>query len=422
MTTDEAKPVYSSKLSIFDDDSRTDLSIASREYVICRPSIPITAERQSPIEIIIPPHETAYNDMKASRLCARVKVIKSDGATLTSSDHVSPVQNFLHSVFQDITVKINQKLAYSSDNLLPYKCYMEKLCTSDYEDKNVLFFEETTNGEPGGADVTAREALIAESKFVEMSGAIPVDLFQCNKLFPNKMEISLTLNRSPDAFALLAAAADKDYKYILEDVYIKLVRCHLSPNVYNMLESRFEKNELAKFPYKSISVRSVPIQSGSLSVSHDRIWVGDLPYAVLAGVVSVEAFKGKQQKNPFNFQSASITKINVSTNTEQEVFGMQLYDFANEQVLDGYLRLCELINNTSEKFINRNTFKNGKTIFGFDLSPRLLGKSLSVHRTGSLRLDINFSTAPTENCVCVLYGLFASNLYIDKFREISFEK
>ena len=422
MTTDSSKQVYSSKLSIFDDDTRTDLSIASREYVICRPSIPITAERQTPIEIILPPHETAYNDMKASRLCARVKVLKSDGSTLGVSDDVAPTQAFLYSLFQNITVMMNQKLAYSSDNLLPYKCYTEKLCTSEYEDKNILFFEEPSTGEPGQTDVTARKALIAGSKFVEMQGPIPVEFFNCNKLFPNKLEISITLNKSPDGFALLAAADDKTYKVVIEDVYIKLVRCHLSPTVYNMLESRFEKNEVAKFPYKSMSVRTVPIPSGSLSVSHDRIWVGEMPYAVLAAVVTVDAFKGTQQKNPYNYQPMSITKINVSTNTEQEVFGMQNYDFTNEQVLDGYLRLCELINNTNEKFINRNTFKSGKTIFGFDLCPRLLGKSLSVNRTGSLRLDINFSTAPTENCVCILYGLFASNLYIDKFREISFEK
>jgi len=137
--------------------------------------------------------------------------------------------------------------------------------------------------------------------------------------------------------------------------------------------------------------------------------------------VNAESNQGAQGKNPFDFKTYDLSRIYVSTNENQAAFNAQEYDLKNGKFLDGYLKLCEVINNQHENIINRSSFKNGKCLYGFQLNPQLLDNSVTPSRSGSVKLEVTFAKQTPEAAVIILYGLFQSQLYIDKDREVAFQ-
>lgn len=103
----------------------TQISIASSQTNTYRPVSSISND--SPIEFIIPASGLEYLDPSHTQLYVLVKVVKEDGSNLEEADNVAPVNNWLHSMFSQVDIILNQKNASSSANLYNYRAYLETL-------------------------------------------------------------------------------------------------------------------------------------------------------------------------------------------------------------------------------------------------------------------------------------------------------
>jgi len=411
--------VYSSRLQYFGSDEDIDVSILSREHVNYRPVIPATGTSNTVVQFEIPAHTSMFYDLGASNLFVRLKVVKKGGAILGANDNVFPVQCFLHSLWSNVTILLNNRLVYNSDTLSPYKGYIETLCTAQNENKNIGFWKETGTGEPTETEVTGRSSLFATSTVREFAGPIPSDLNQWTNLLPNNISVSIKLTPNDPKFCLLAAADTVEFEINVQEIYFQLVRCTISPSVYSIIRNNLEKHP-AKIPYKSGALRAISIPTDSYSFINERVFSGAVPYMVLVGVVKAENFNGKYSKNPFHFENLGISHIVVSTDDNEAAFNIQSPDFASNKFLDAYLKFSRAIGNVDERIINKDTWKNGKTLFAFDLSPRISLTSQAIPRIGNVRLEIRFKDKITEPAVAIVYALFQNQLYISKDRSISF--
>jgi len=208
---------------------------------------------------------------------------------------------------------------------------------------------------------------------------------------------------------------------LIEDIYFEVLRCYPYPSLSELIEQSFSRYGGTKLSFNSVSLRTVSVPKDTFNIVQERIWSGTIPKVVLVGIVNAESYQGVQGKNPFDFKTYNLSRINVSTNENQAAFNAQEYDFENGKFLDGYLKLCEVINNKHENIINRTSFKNGKCLYGFELNPQLLDNSVTPSRSGNVKLDVTFAKQTPEAAVIILYGLFQSHLYIDKEREVAFE-
>ena len=105
---------------------------------------PISGYEKNPsVEFKIPGDSLHYLDLSQTELYVRVKISNITPDT-TSEFMVSkkvngfPVNNFLHSLFQDVTVRFNSTIVEQSQSMYPYRAYLEDLLNYDGESKNTF--------------------------------------------------------------------------------------------------------------------------------------------------------------------------------------------------------------------------------------------------------------------------------------------
>ena len=90
----------------------------------------------APIEFHVQASPEDYIDLGRTTLQLQLAVrVRATNAALHAQQRVAPVQNLLHWLFQQIDVKLNDRLVTPSLNMHPYKAYLEMLCSHGFKSK-----------------------------------------------------------------------------------------------------------------------------------------------------------------------------------------------------------------------------------------------------------------------------------------------
>ena len=183
---------------------------------------PITSlDSGGPIEFVVPGAGDAYIDLANTYLLVRAKVVRGVGADIADDTPVAPVNNWLHSLFSQVDVHLNDTLVTPSSNTYPFRAYVETLLSYGAEAKKTqltsqLWYKDTaghmeaTQENGGNAGLVERRRHIAGSRVVEMMGRLHVDLFMQDRFLINGVTVKIRLVRSKDAFSLMAGGANPD--------------------------------------------------------------------------------------------------------------------------------------------------------------------------------------------------------------------
>ena len=167
---------------------------------------------------------------------------------------------------------------------------------------------------------------------------------------------------------------------------------------------------------------SVP--TGVSTFSEPSLFRGRLPKTIVLGLIKSESRHGDYKQNAFFFDNFSVNKIQLLKdevsvgirNGLQPNYGTQ-YQFA-----EAYMNL--LINtgmmDRGCKFEMIN-FQQGFSLYAYNLSdsePMSLVNSF-VNGEGNLRLDINFTTAPTKPLEVIVWAIYDGIMTIDENRTVT---
>ena len=102
----------------------------------------------SPVEFNISGSKEEYLDLSQTQLYVKVKILKENGNVLGKDDKVGPVNLFLHSLFSQVDVSLNERMVSSSNNTYPYRAMIETLLNHGYATKtsqlsSELYFKDT---------------------------------------------------------------------------------------------------------------------------------------------------------------------------------------------------------------------------------------------------------------------------------------
>ena len=78
-----------------------------------------------PIELLIPGSGDAYLDLANTYLFVRVKVTKGNEVVLDPNNPVGPVNNWMHSLFSQVHVYLNDTLVTPLTNTYPCRAFIE---------------------------------------------------------------------------------------------------------------------------------------------------------------------------------------------------------------------------------------------------------------------------------------------------------
>lgn len=128
---------------------------------------------------------------------------------------VGPVNNWLHSMFSQVDVFLNQKCITPPSNYYPYRAYLESVLNYSGESKSShlstsLYYDDTAGqmNSTTAANVgfTLRRAFTTDDRVVDLYGPLHCDLFNVDKYLLSGVEMTIKLQRAKDAFHLKGVA------------------------------------------------------------------------------------------------------------------------------------------------------------------------------------------------------------------------
>ncbi|XP_035226927.1 uncharacterized protein LOC118199235 [Stegodyphus dumicola] len=234
-----------------------------------------------PIEFNISGSGEDYIDLAASYIHVKVKVVKADGSNLTDKEPVAPVNLFLHSLFSQVDVSLNERNISSATNTYPYRAFIETLLNYGEDAKKSLltcegFFQDTS---PNKIDVLAQDA--------------DAGLKARGELIKNSQSVDLIGQLH------FSTEKDADYKVILDHASLFIRKVKVNPGVSLGHVKALEKSS-AKYPIDRVLCKTYSVSKGSWSFMQDNVFLGLMPKRVIITCVENAAMNGQYSMNPFS--------------------------------------------------------------------------------------------------------------------------
>lgn len=384
-----------------------------------------------PVEFNVSGSGEEYIDLSQTQLYVKVKILKNDGTSLDAKSKVGPVNLFLHSMFSQVDISLNERLVSSSNNTYPYRAMIEKFLNHGYDSKtsqltSELFYKDTAgrmnvfdtaDAEPNEG-FNKRAEMFKNSTSVDMIGRLHLDMFHQERLLLNMVDLKIKLIRSKPEFCLLGD--ESEFKVSLEHASLFVRKVRVSPGVVLGHAKSLEKTT-AKYPINRVLCKGYSIPAGNMSYVQDNIFTGQMPNRIVIACVDNDAFNGNYKKSPFEFKHYNINFIGVYVdgqpvphNPLQPIFEKNLFIRAYQN----------LFSNTENKglYLSRSEFSKGYSLFHFDLSPDLCdGSHLNLIRHSNLRLEIKFGIPLAQTITLIVYAEFENLIEINKARNILYD-
>ena len=129
-------------------------------------------------------------------MIVKAKIQRANGGNLEDGDQVGPVNNFIHSLFNEVEVSLNGTMISATTGTYPYRAYIENLLNYGTEAKqsqltSELFYKDTAGkmdvANPAAVAADANLGLKKRAEFtngngvVDMIGKIHSDIFYIDR-------------------------------------------------------------------------------------------------------------------------------------------------------------------------------------------------------------------------------------------------
>ena len=415
----------------------TQTAIESSQMVEYRPVSSLSSD--GPIEFLVPGDTAEYILPAHIYLYVKCKVLRGNGDNLqvaaegppaVVADNVAPINNFLHSLFTQVDISLNDKIISSSNGTYPFRAYFETLLNYSEDASRThlttgLWYKDTAGHfntlNENNAGYYKRKSLVAASASIDMYGRLHTDISGSNRVLPNKVNLRIKLSRSKDPFCLMATE-NSTFKVKLEEVILYVRRINISADLALQLNS-FMTHDTAKLPLTRVETRVHTIPANVNSYNLDNIFLGNVPKGLIIGFTANTAFNGKYHENPFHFQTFNINKLQVQVGSQfypptplTPDYDNQLYVQCFHTLFSGTGIFHENVSHT----VTYSDYPHGYTLYAFILSPTntLDDSTWDVIKDSPVNLKIGFSQPPTHSISCIVYAQFDSLIQIDKDRNV----
>ena len=306
----------------------------------------------SPIEFKVTGSAEEYIDLSQTYIYVEAKIVDGVDGNLADTAVCAPVNLFLHSLFSQVDITLNDILVTSSVNTYAYRSMIETLLNYGEDSKNThltaaLFYKDTAAQmdtvvlDPKlerNLGWVKRRAIMGKSKTIDMFGRLHADIFFQDRYLLNNVEMKIRLSRQKSSFCLMGDAGSANYKVLLKKAILYVRKVRINPEVMLAHASVLEKNT-AKYPIRRVETKVITLSKGLKNIIHDNISTGAIPNRVVFGMVDSSAYNGDITKNPFNFKHNKLSKIAFSIDGEETPYKAIDLNFDSDNFIMGYYSL-----------------------------------------------------------------------------------
>lgn len=433
-----------SELDLFSVPS-TQTSVDESRYETVYP-VGSLSTTTGPIEFRFNTGDKDYVDLQNTFLYIKCRILKNNDDTLkepqqdaaiTDDAFVYPINYFFATQFKNVEITLSNKTVSSPDTLYPYRAYIENLlsygqiedeqlqCAMYFKDQGDMdIHDKTINNENcSNKSAASRFKKTKFSSIVEMWGRIHSELFAQPKLMLNKMDMTVKFHRHSPEFSLMAFDENERYKVLITEAELHIARKRIADSVREAHEIALLKNN-AKYPIRQVDMKFFTRAVGLSDLSEPNLHTGILPRRVIVGIVTSKAYNGSLHANPLNFEHMKLRSIILKKNDKPLPFKQIECNFTENSFGQSYF---SLFHGTGRLFrdqkidLTPNRYKNGHTLYVFDLSQDWAESNASLLEEGKLSLEIKLHEALSQTAVIVVYQETENIIEIDANRNVKYE-
>ncbi|XP_012279562.1 uncharacterized protein F54H12.2-like [Orussus abietinus] len=351
---------------------------------------------------------------------------------LKEVENVGPVNNLLHSMFNQVDVFFNQTLVSPPNNTYAYKAYIETFLNygSDAIKSHLtssLWYGDTAgkmnclDGDNEGHK--RRCALAGVGKPIDLIGHLHCNVFNQDRFLINGVEIRLRLVRSRDSFCVMDPT-DSFKVHILEATLLVRRVNRKNPGILLSHERALAKTTV-KYPLTRVEVKVMSMHAGLHGETLDNAILGQLPKRIILGFVDNRAFNGDRKVDPFNFAHYNINYLSLYVDGIQIPSKPLRPNFTkNRLYVDAY---HTLFSGTGTHFLDQGNcidvekYPDDYCLLAFGLTPDLSANENShwnLIKHGSVRIEVRFEIALSSTVNCIIYAEYENVLEIDASRYV----
>jgi len=430
-------------------------------------------------EFTIDPKEDSFLNLQSIYLTCKLRVTTADGGNIKSSytaaetqivndgkkddataeqkqayanlrkiDLVAPASNFLHNLWQSVTVKINDTEINPKSSLnYRFKAFLETILTYskdnsrltaqgfypgdsfDYSLNRTKAAEITHLNQIKGNDSQfKRLMLIIESKEVELTGQLHHDVFNCdNYLAPNN-KLNIILTRTDDSIPLQYPSGS-EYKVKIEELSLSVKRVHLKDAAFSKI---MRPLAIQRYLTPYTEVKTYEVAANTTRWVHPIYINEKLPQHMIITMMDTTKFLGNDGGGfLWVFTNALCSKLAVIKNGVRIPKTSLTPSFKEGQVRDVGL-LEERIEEAKEHLTSREfyrlfketgqrkgmvdmkAFRAGYTIYPFDLTPdRCNMRHRHVGEIGNIDVEFEWSQPIPVNKTIIILSTSDQMITID---------
>lgn len=436
---DHSEECYKSELDLFSVPP-TQIAVESGVWDNIKPHPNFD---QGTITFEIPRDGSHYLDLAQTELWVEVLLQKkTDTGTVENvnfnptgqaPDHpkIAPVNNFLHSLFSQVQVSLNNTEVENTNAHYAYRAYIENLLCYNKEEKetilkNELFIKDDYSHVASNkvipetlADTDYNKSANRRREYfkkqpVQLKGRIHCDIFNMNRYMLNSVKVTVRLTRSKPEFCLLGTMTG--VFATINDCFLRVRRVKVGPSL--MLEhARLLEKTTAKYPITRVVIKPIALHSNSNRQTLAGVTDGLLPKRVIVGFLNTADYDGMYTTNPYNFQNFGITDISLKLSSKSVPYSSALrFNYANDKYLEGYNTLFQGLRQGANH-IYYEDYKWGSNFYVFNLTPDLCSSEhFNLQSVGSLDLDLGLAAAHTQGITALFYLEYDNIIEINQSR------
>lgn len=395
------------------------------DWVDFRPIAPLAWDQAIEYNITGSGHQ--FIDLKRSFLHVKAKITRTEGGSIDSGDIAVPVNLWLHSLYSQCDVSMQQKLLYNSGNLYAYKAYIETIMNnaeSDYDGLATEMFYKDSAGEMDHVSTKDRIAINVgslrreqrskDSKLIDMIGPLHADICQMDRLIINGVDISIKLYPSKPSFNLMSKAAHAPaFKPEIVSTVLKVCKVTIDPSILAAQSAVLAKGITVKYPIEKTELKSFVIPQNQLSFYQSDIFQNKVPTTLVIGIVNARAFQGDYTRSPYNFDTFGLNKLAVYWDGTAVPFKPLQLNYEHGEYLQAYKTL---IDESYKCGVTHREFAAGYALYVYNLSDT---KCTPKPKDGNLSIEGSFDTPLTESVNIIIYAKFPGLIQVDQYRSVS---
>lgn len=380
----------------------------------------------APIEFIVTSSGDEYIDLAhtALHIIAKIKV----DAKLNENEegNVAPVNNWLHSMFSQVDVFLNQKCISPPSNSYGYRSYLENLLNysspakSSHLTTSMWFKDESGSMNSENNDgYKKRKSLTSGERAVEMYSNLHCDIFNTDKFMINGVDLGIKLIKAKNEFHLIGKHA-AHVEIIEANLFVRKVK--INPSIL-LAHARALSVTTAKYPITRVELKTITISADIQSKCIDNIFLGQIPKRCVIGMIDCASFNGNFNLNPYNFEHFNYNYLSLYIDSTQIPAKPLTPDFKSNQYTRSYYTLFEgsgIYFSDTGNDISIEEYPNGYCLSAFDLTPDLSSNDphWNIIKSGTLRAEIRFSEPLAKPITFIIFAEFDNVIEIDKNRNI----